>query len=68
MPTQTYSNRFEALLRERAELERSRVLEEIAGGEAVTTLDSYRERVGYLRAIAELGEWCDTANKDLNEG
>jgi hypothetical protein len=64
----TYNSQFEKLFRERVELDRQRVLNEIEGGQAVQTIEAYRERVGYLTALGHIGEWCDEVSADLNKG
>ena len=68
MAAQTYGSHFETKLRQRVEEERQRIMKELEGGEAVKTLDLYRERVGYLRALRELGGWCTEVATELNEG
>lgn len=66
--TQTINNRFHAMLLERIALKRDSVFEELEYGGAVTDFATYRERVGYLRALKELPEWCDEIETKLNKG
>lgn len=68
MAARTYSSLFEEKLLERFDAEGERIRNELAGGEAVHTMEAYRERVGYLRALKDLREWCLEAEEDLNKG
>ena len=68
MVAQTYDSLFARKLQERIEAERQRVMEEIEGGEAIKTLEIYRERVGYLRALRHLDDWCAEVERNLNRG
>lgn len=56
------------MLLERIALKRDSVFEELEYGGAVTDFATYRERVGYLRALKELPEWCDEIETKLNKG
>lgn len=67
MPATTFNSQFEELLRKRVEAERQRVMAVIEGGEACKTLDAYRENVGYLRALRDIGDWCSDVETDLQE-
>jgi hypothetical protein len=67
VPARTYGSLFEEKLLERVEGERQRVMQELEGGEAIKTFETYRERVGYLRALRELEEWCSDAETDLKK-
>lgn len=67
MPAITYNSQFETKLRERVQVAREGLIEEIAGGHACKTLDAYRERVGYLNALRDLDGWCREVETELQE-
>lgn len=63
----TYNNQFEAELRKVAAEQRVEVLEKLALGGGVPDYPAYREQVGYLRALKDLGDWCEEVRSTLEK-
>lgn len=63
----TYNSQFETELRKIVEDERQRVRDELEGAEAVKDYAAYRERIGYLRALKDVGDWCAETETKLSK-
>jgi hypothetical protein len=56
---------LEAVLREIVAEEREAAVERLTGG--LEDFASYREEVGFIRALDQFEEWCAEAGKKLDE-
>ena len=63
----TFNMQFETELRKIVSQKRDEVLSklEIAGG--VDDYAAYREQVGYLRALGDMGDWCNEVSLKLEQ-
>jgi hypothetical protein len=59
------ANQFEAKLKEIVDDEREQAVVRLIAG--MGDFPSYREEVGYIRALDQFSEWCVEAGKQLDE-
>lgn len=58
---------FAKCMRDLIELRIRDITEELVFGAAVTSIESYRERVGYLRALKDALEMLDEAGEQVEK-
>ena len=59
------ANQLEAKLKEIVAAEREAAVEQLTNG--LEDYPTYREEVGFIRALDQFGEWCAEAGKQLDE-
>jgi hypothetical protein len=59
------SAQFEAKLKEIVADERSEAVKRLVGG--LEDYPTYREEVGFIRALDTVGDWCVEVNEKLDE-